>query len=141
MIGDTSPTDEESPIGVIYQLVAVLPPQSADLIPMPYRRLIQPGGDLSDMYPFKVIAEGVGLEWVVFLPPFNYDRVVEAVDSFGLERPLPGKVISLPQLPFGLNALTPPPRGGGTRGRGGRSRGSPSQGRGRVGRGPDSQSW
>lgn len=47
---------------VIHQLLAILPPSSAQLLPEPYRKLMVLGSDIIDMYPSEYVNEMIGTD-------------------------------------------------------------------------------
>jgi 5'-3' exonuclease len=70
--------------GPIHQLVSVISPLSADIIPKKYRSLILPGGDLSHLCPlnFELELEGVNKEFeaLAILPPLDVPLIVDSVN-------------------------------------------------------------
>jgi 5'-3' exonuclease len=71
-------------IGIVHQLLSVIPPKSSYLIDENYAKLIQSWGTLSDLCPieFPMFYEGVKEKWegIPILPPANMDRVKMEVD-------------------------------------------------------------
>eukprot|EP01114_Cavostelium_apophysatum_P014830 TRINITY_DN3939_c0_g1_i1.p1 TRINITY_DN3939_c0_g1~~TRINITY_DN3939_c0_g1_i1.p1 ORF type:complete len:1028 (+),score=267.90 TRINITY_DN3939_c0_g1_i1:154-3237(+) len=68
------------------QLLAVLPPESKDCLPVPYQRLmLDPASPIADFYPasFELDSNGKKNEWeyVALLPFIDQDRLVKASDS------------------------------------------------------------
>lgn len=121
------PKPNEVKTNLLHLLVAVMPPASVDLLPVPLRKLLLPGGELVDMAPTKFIVEREGKDFdyqgVPILPPLNYDRVIEAVNRI---MPVPPKEMQegkdwisrrapRVEIPFRKTSLLPP-RGGAVRG-------------------------
>jgi len=75
---------EDFEIGIIHQLLSVIPPKSSYLIEENYAKLIQPWGTLSDLSPisFPMFYEGVKEKWegIPILPLANMARVKLEVD-------------------------------------------------------------
>lgn len=73
------------PLNVVYQLLAVMPTSSADLVPREARPLMAPTSIIGDMFPTQFVVEryGVDEDWMgeVMIPFFNADRIRKAVDD------------------------------------------------------------
>jgi 5'-3' exonuclease len=83
-VKDVDRSDKDiSNYGPIHQLVSVISPLSADVIPKKYRHLILPGGELAHMCPlnFELELEGVNKEFeaLAILPPLDVQLIVSAV--------------------------------------------------------------
>lgn len=115
---DVMQTENSIKVTFLYQLVSVIPPSSAYLLPAKFRNLILPFGALSDMCPnsFKLDLDGKEKEYesIPILPPLNFQRVKYEVDAicpkvtgyvnnpkFGMEgekyAKIKGKVPSIPR--------------------------------------------
>jgi len=56
--------EKSEPLTPVQQLLAVLPPQSAHLIPVEYRKLMEPGSPIEDFYPIDF---GYSMQGKIFL--------------------------------------------------------------------------
>lgn len=72
-------------ISAMHQLVSVIPPSFANLIPAGQRRLILPGGHLADLCPLTFVleyqAKNKEYQSVAILPTFDLHRVIDMVDT------------------------------------------------------------
>lgn len=78
--------DVGAPLRPFEQLMAVLPPRSADLLPQPLQWLMtDPGSPLADFYPrdFAVDLEGKRAEWegIVLIPFVDEERLLQEVND------------------------------------------------------------
>ena len=84
---DVTTNENDSKITWIHQLVAVLPPSAAYLIPEKYRKLILECGPLADLCPINFLTEleGTNKEWqlIAILPTMDMARVIKEVDQIG----------------------------------------------------------
>ena len=75
----------QQPLGPIYQLLSVLPPQSGYLAVPGTQWLMELGSPIADLYPldFPIELEGKSAEWQgwAVLPSFQPHRVVKAVNE------------------------------------------------------------
>ena len=66
-----------------FQLLCILPPHSADLLPQPFDKILRE--DLAEFHPknIQIDYEGKLNEWegIPILPPLNYDRILDAYNA------------------------------------------------------------
>jgi 5'-3' exonuclease len=81
---DVKPRNSDPKFTPVHQLLSVIPPKSFDLIPKPFRQLVE-SGDLADMCPvdFIVELEGKEYDWqgVAIIPFLDAGRVMRAVEA------------------------------------------------------------
>lgn len=141
----TSPEDGEVRFNYLHQMLATIPPQSANLVPDQIKHLYSIQSPIIDLMPtrFEVDKDGASVDWVsVCMIPFvDYHRILAAVPneysviqgkdkmfipsdtSLSYNTP---RVSPITSIPINRNIS----RGGGTsRGRGGRGRGRGSTNR------------
>jgi 5'-3' exoribonuclease 1 len=58
--GAGPPTIPDPEFTIVHQLLAILPPSSVNLLPLPYRKLMMLGSHISDMYPSDFQSELLG---------------------------------------------------------------------------------
>lgn len=73
---------------VVYQLVAVMPPQYPNFIPEKFRSLVlSPSSPIYDLYPrdFVIDNEGKDRDGIAIVPPIDINRIVMVVDEINKE--------------------------------------------------------
>ncbi len=77
---------------VLHQLLAILPPESSDLVPMNIRRFMNPYSYISDLYPTKIRVDKDGtfssMMYNYILPLADMNRIMDAVDNTFLTMPM-----------------------------------------------------
>lgn len=84
-IMDYLPVENSALFSPVHQLVAVLPPQSKDLMPIEVQWVVEYDSTIVDMFPWNVpiLLDGKNEQWqgLAILPPLEPLRIIEAVAS------------------------------------------------------------